>query len=89
MFTVQLTWDGGAATAAHRIYMYDTGEVPNATCVFDTAWGGGPLVETQPGATSVDVELDSAVTGSGTRCLYIVAVNAAGESSPVLAWSSD
>jgi hypothetical protein len=46
------------------------------------------LAETQPGATSVEVQLHAAETGAGTRCLYVVAANAAGESSPVLAWDS-
>jgi len=88
MFTVHLSWAGGQATDGYRVYKYETGEVPNPQCVFDKELSGGPLVEAQPGTTSVDVKLDSAVTGAGTRCLYIVAVNAAGESSPILAWRS-
>jgi hypothetical protein len=92
MITFQLTWTGAAATNAYRIYRYSTGEVPNPTCVFNEELGWGPLAEmlaeTQPGATSVEVQLHAAETGAGTRCLYVVAVNAAGESSPVLAWDS-
>ena len=72
---------------AYRIYKYETGEgLGYGKCVFDKAMAG-LLIETQPGATSADVSLDSAVTGAGVRCLYVVALNAAGESSPMLAWS--
>lgn len=88
MITVQITWAGATATDSYRVYEYQTGEVPNPECVFNKEQGGGRLAETQPGATSVEVKLDAAVTGAGTRCLYVVAVNAAGESSPVLAWRS-
>ena len=45
-------------------------------------------METQQAATSADVSLDSAVRGAGVGCLYVVALNAAGESSPTLAWRS-
>lgn len=88
MIKVYLTWTQAVSTDAYRVYEYQTGEVPNPECVFNKELGGGPLGETQPGATSVEVKLDAAVTGAGTRCLYVVAVNAAGESSPILAWRS-
>jgi hypothetical protein len=88
MFTVHLTWAGAAATDRYRIYKTYTGETRDPRCVFNKELSGGPLVETQPGATGVEVELDSAETGAGTRCLYVVAVSAAGESAPMLAWSS-
>lgn len=91
MITVRITWAGATATDTYRIYVYRTGEVPNPECVFNAEQVGGllaSLAETQPGATSAKVKLDAAETGAGTRCLYIVAVNAAGESSPVLAWRS-
>jgi hypothetical protein len=88
MFKVQLTWAQAAPTDAYRIYKYETGEGPGyGKCVFDKAMAG-LLMETQPGATSADVSLDSAVTGAGVRCLYVVALNAEGESSPTLAWRS-
>jgi hypothetical protein len=56
-------------------------------CVFDKTIAGPPL-ETEPGAARADVSLDSAVSGAGVRCLYIVALNATGESAPTLAWQS-
>ena len=88
MFTVHLTWTQAAPMDAYRIYKYETGEGPGyGKCVFDKAMAG-LLTETQPGATSADVSLDSAVTGAGVRCLYVVALNAAGESAPTLAWRS-
>ena len=88
MFKVQLTWTQAAPTDTYRIYKYETGEGPGyGKCVFDKAMAA-LLMETQPGATSADVSLDSAVTGAGVRCLYVVALNAAGESSPTLAWRS-
>jgi hypothetical protein len=87
-FTVHLTWTQAAPTDAHRIYEYQTGEGPGyGKCVLDKAMAG-LLMETQPGATSADASLDSAVTGAGVRCLYVVALNAEGESSPTLAWRS-
>ena len=87
-FTAHLTWIQSAPTDAYRIYKYETGEGPGyGKCVLDKAIAV-LLVETQPGATSADVSLDSAVTGAGVRCLYVVAMNAAGESSPTLAWRS-
>ncbi len=87
MFTVKVTWAQAAPTDSHRIYEYQTGEGPGyGTCLFDTA-KVSPLAETLSGATSAEVSLDSAVTGAGVRCLYVVALNAAGESSPMLAWS--
>jgi hypothetical protein len=46
-------------------------------------------METQPGATSADISLDSAVSGAGVRCLYVLALNPAGESPPTLAWKSE
>jgi hypothetical protein len=88
MITVKITWAGATPTDTYRIYQYQTGEVPNPECVFSKELGGGPLAETPPGATSAEVKLDAAVTGAGTRCLYVVAANAAGESSPVLGWRS-
>jgi hypothetical protein len=88
MFKVYLTWTQAAPMDAYRIYKYETGEGPGyGKCVFDKAMAG-LLMETQPGATSADVSLDSAVTGAGVRCLYVVALNAAGVSSPTLAWRS-
>ena len=88
MFKVYLTWTQAAPMDAYRIYKYETGEGPGyGKCVFDKAMAG-LLMETQPGATSADVSLDSAVSGAGVRCLYVVALNAAGESSPMLAWRS-
>jgi hypothetical protein len=90
MFNVHLTWTQAAPMDAYRIYKYETGEGPGyGKCVFDKAMATlGLLTETQPGATSADVSLDSAVTGAGVRCLFVVALNAAGESSPLLAWRS-
>jgi hypothetical protein len=86
MFTIHLSWTSAATGDAYRIYEYDTGAGPGyGKCVFDKA-RGWQLMETGPGATSADVALDSAVTGAGVRCLYVVARNAAGESSPTLAW---
>jgi len=88
MFKVHLTWTQTAPADSYRIYEYQTGAGPGyGKCVFDKAMAG-LLMETQPGATSADVSLDSAVTGAGVRCLYVVALNAAGESSPMLAWRS-
>jgi hypothetical protein len=88
MFKVHLTWTQAAPMDAYRVYKYETGEGPGyGRCVFDKAMAG-LLTETQPGATSADVSLDSAVSGAGVRCLYVVALNAAGESSPILAWRS-
>ena len=88
MFKVSLTWTRAAPMDAYRIYNYRTGEGPGfGKCVFDNATAD-LLAVTQPGATSADVSLDSAETGAGVRCLYVVALNAAGESSPTLAWRS-
>lgn len=89
MFKVHLTWTQAAPTDSYRIYEYETGEGPGyGKCVFDKAMAG-LLMETQPGATSADVSLDSAVTGAGVRCLYVLALNPAGESAPTLAWRSE
>jgi hypothetical protein len=92
MITVRLSWTGAAATDTYRVYKHSTGEVPNPTCVLNAELSAEPLAEllgeTQPGATGVEVKVHAAETGAGTRCLYVVAVNAAGESSPVLAWDS-
>jgi hypothetical protein len=88
MIKVHVAWTPAAPTDAYRIYQYQTGEGPGyGKCVFDKALAG-LLMETQSGATSADVALDSAVTGAGVRCLYVVSLNAAGESSPLLAWRS-
>jgi hypothetical protein len=88
MFQVHLTWTQAAPTDAYRIYKYETGEGPGyGKCVFDKAMAG-LLLETRLGATSADISLDSAVSGAGVRCLYVVALNAGGESSPMLAWRS-
>jgi hypothetical protein len=88
MFAVHLSWTPAEAEDAYRIYNYRTGEGPGfGKCVFDKA-RAELLTETQPGATSADVSLDEAETGAGVRCLYVVALNAAGESSPTLAWRS-
>ena len=86
MIKVHLTWTPAAPTDAYRIYKYETGVGP-PECVLDMT-KAGLLIETQPGATSADVSLDSAVTGAGARCIYVVAVNGAGESAPTLAWRS-
>ena len=89
MFKVHLTWTQAAPTDSYRIYEYQTGAGPGyGKCVFDKAMAG-LLMETQPGATSADVSLDSAVTGAGVRCLYVLALNPAGESAPTLAWRSE
>ena len=86
MFRVYLTWTQAAPTDAYRVYENQTGEGPGyGKCVFDKT-KATPLAETPSGATSADVSLDSAVTGAGVRCLYVVALNATGESSPTLGW---
>ena len=86
MFTVHLSWTPAGVEDAYRIYIYRTGTGPEL-CVLDRATAV-LLTETQPGAMSADVSLHEAETGGGERCLYVVAVNAAGESSPTLAWQS-
>jgi hypothetical protein len=88
MFTVHLSWTPAGADNAYRIYNYRTGEGPGfGKCVFDKATAE-PLAVTQPGATSADVSLDEAETGAGVRCVFVVALNAAGGSAPTLAWRS-
>ena len=77
---------GGADGRVPHLRVRDGRGPGDGTCLFDKA-KASPLAETLSGATSADVSLDSAVTGAGVRCLYVVALNAAGESSPTLAWS--
>jgi hypothetical protein len=86
--TVHLSWAPAGSEDAFRIYNYRTGEGPGfGKCIFDTTTAE-LLAVTQPGATSADVSLDEAETGAGVRCIYVVSVNAAGESAPTLAWRS-
>jgi hypothetical protein len=88
MFTVRLGWAPVTGADAYRVYEYQTGAGPDyGKCALDTAKARQAL-ETGPAATSADVILDSAVTGAGVRCLFVLAVNAAGESAPTLAWRS-
>jgi hypothetical protein len=76
-----LAWQSSAdASTWFRIYATGTGEGPD-TCA-DVQSNAEVVLETKPGAKSAQVFAELA-TGGGETCLWITAVNSAGESTRV------
>jgi hypothetical protein len=71
------SWTPAAGTAIYRIYEDSSGAGVGAAC---HAGSGALLATTPANATSLTVEPISPVAGSGERCFYVAAANAAGES---------
>jgi hypothetical protein len=77
-----LAWTYGSAPATwFRIYRISIGEDPTATCAASETQAS-TVLETKPGITSAHL-FDEVSVGGGPLCVWITAVNAAGESQKV------
>lgn len=77
-----LAWTYGSAPGTwFRIYRISIGEDPSATCATSETQASAVL-ETKPGITSAHLFNEVSV-GGGPLCVWITAVNAAGESARV------
>jgi len=77
-----LAWTYGSAPGTRfRIYRVWIGEDPNATCATSETQAS-VVLETKPGITSGHL-FDEVSVGGGPLCLWVTAVNAAGESEKV------
>jgi hypothetical protein len=76
-----LAWQSTAGAATwFRVYVASIGLDPNATCL-DVQDQAKAVLDTKPGATSAQF-FEPIATGTGS-CLWLTAVNDAGESGPV------
>jgi len=77
-----LSWTyTSAPDTSFRIYAVSIGEDPTATCEASSAQAS-PVLDTKPAITSAHLFNEVSV-GGGAQCLWITAVNAAGESPRV------